>query len=236
MSTFPTVRAVGAIASGTGAISPGLPTGTSAGDLLLMFLETSNQAITVSGWTEAPSSPQSDATDATRLTIFYKIAAGGDATTTSDSGDHQIGRIVGITKGTFDAITPFNTSAGGTESTSDTSGSIPGSTTNRANCLIVAACCAGNDPVSNGTANFASWANSNLGSVTERIDNTRTDGNGGAIGVATGTFVGPGAYGATTVTYAVASRKGLISLAVQPPASDALPGTDYMSLQPLLAM
>ena len=217
LPVYPEVRAIGAVANGVAAISPGLPTGTVAGDLLVMFLETNNEAITVSGWTEAPSSPQSDATDATRLTVFYKIAAGGDATTTSDSGNHQVGRIVGIKAGTFDERNPFNTSAGGTDTTSDTSGSIPGSTTTRANCLILAACCTGRDAAS--TTEFSAWQNANLLEVIERIDNVVADGAGGGIGVAAGRYPGPGAYGATAVTYATASRKGLISLAVQPPAA-----------------
>jgi hypothetical protein len=213
----PIVRGVGTVAANAAAISPGLPTGTAAGDLLIMLVETNNQAVTVAGWTEAPSSPQSDATDATRLTVFYKIAAGGDATTTSDSGDHQVGRILGIKAGTFDPVTPFNTSAGTTDTTSDTTGSTPTVTTTRDNCMIVACVCTGRDAT--GTAEFSSWTNANLVDIQERIDNTNTAGLGGGIGCATGIKLAKGATGTVDVTYATASRKGLITLAVNPKAS-----------------
>lgn len=214
---FPVVRGVGTSAGNAAAVSPGLPTGTVAGDLLIMAVETNNQAVTVSGWTECPSSPQSDATDSTRLTMFYKIAAGGDATTTSDSGDHQMARIIGIKAGTFDPVTPFNTSAGGTDTTSDTSGSCPTVTTTRDNCLIVATGCTGRD--ANNTTNFSAWTNANLVDLLERMDDVSAAGLGGGVGMATGILPDKGSSGATTMTYATASRKGLITLAVNPNAS-----------------
>lgn len=198
----PTVRAVGAIASGVGAISPGLPAGTAAGDLLVMVLETNwNQAITVSGWTACPSSPQAHATnigiEATRLSMFYKIAAGGDATTTSDSGDHQHGCIIGITAGTFDATTPFNANAGNV-TTTRAAVVIPGVTTSVADCLILAVTCTGVD--SAGTTLYSSWTNANLTGITERVDSGVTDGSGGRIGACTGVKATAGATGNTTVT------------------------------------
>lgn len=212
----PTIRAVGASAGAATAISPGLPAGTVAGDLLVMFLETDNEAITVSGWTEAPSSPQSIGTSptGTRLTIFYKIAVGGDATTTSDSGNHQVGRIIGITTDTFNSTTPFNVSAGGTQA-STTAVSIPGATTTVAECLILAAC-SGDLPDATNSLEFSGWANADLTAVTERIDNAAAGGNGGAIGVASGEKATAGAYAATTATAATAAQRGCISLAVAP--------------------
>ncbi len=216
----PTVRGVGGSAAGTGAITPSLPTGTAVGDLLLMFLETRDQTITVSGWIEAPSSPQTVAAT-TRLTIFYRIAESSNPSTTSSPGDHAIGQILGITKDTFDSANPFDVSAGGVDTTTDTSGSIPGATTTVADCLVVAACCQSSDLSS--IFNFSGWTNANLASLTERIDFGSIAGDGGGIGVATGTYAGPGAYGATSVTYATASTKGLISLAIAPAVAAAIP-------------
>lgn len=207
------VRAVGAVASGTTAISPGLPTGTVAGDILVMFLETNNEVITVAGWTAATNSPQLDATDATRLSVFWKRAVGGDATTTSDSGNHQVGRIIGFS-GCVTSGDPWNITNGAAEALSDTSGSIPGATTTVANCMVVAACCTGTDVAS--TAFFSAWTNASLASITERIDNVVIAGLGGGIGVATGIKVAAGTYSATTVTYTTASRKGLWSGALAP--------------------
>lgn len=214
ITVTPTVRAVGSVANGIGAITPGLPAGTIAGDLLVMFLETADQAITVSGWTELPvDSPQSVA-GSTRLTVFYKISDGADARITSDSGDHQIGRIIGITVNTFDPVTPIDSSAGGTRSSAGTTATIPGPTTGQNQCLIMAA--SSHDLDQSGAAfTTASWTNANLASITERINNSATDGNGGGIGVATGEKVTAGAVGNTTVTV-TSSVGGMISLAIAP--------------------
>lgn len=224
----PTVRAVGTIASSTTTASPGLPSGTVAGDLLVMFTETDGaETASVSGWTElATDSPQTadtgSATD-TKLAVFWKIAAGGDATTTNDPGNHIIGRIIGITAGTFDSTTPINVSAGGTETTADTSGSIPGATTDRDDCLVLAAISTGYDAASNGTAQFSAWTNSNLTSLTERIDNQRITGTGGCLGVASGVMATAGDYGSTAVTLANSALKAMISLAIQPPVPLDIP-------------
>ena len=216
----PTVRAVGAVSSGVAAAcTPGLPAGTVAGDLLLMFCESDNQAVTVSGWTEVPNSPQTSdgatATD-TRLTIFYRIAtSGSDATTTNAPADHVSGRIIGITAGTYDTSEPFNVTAGSTDATEDTSGSTPTITTNRNDCLIITALSHGHD-AANSTANYASWTNASLTGLVEQIDNQRTAGNGGGFGVATWTLATAGATGVTTVTLAVNSLKGQWTGAINP--------------------
>lgn len=210
------VRAVGAIASGAGTITPGLPSGTVKGDLLVMVCESkSGQAVTCAGWEEAPNSPQEDTTDSTRLTILWRRAQGSDARTTNDPGDHIIARIIGFS-GVKGFGSPWDVTAGGTESTADTSGSIPGATTTVDGCMIIAACCEGIDPASNNTTGFSSWANANLASITERIDNRRVDGDGGGIGAATGIKTTAGNYGNTTVTFADSARKGLWSGALLP--------------------
>ena len=207
------VRAVGAVAASINAVSPGLPAGTAVGDILVMFVETNNETITAAGWTQATNSPQSDATDVTRLTVLWRRATGTDATTTSDSGDHQIARIIGFS-GCVTTGDPWNITAGGTETTSDTSGSIPGATTTTANTMVVAACSTGVD--GNSTAIFSAWTNASLVSITEQIDNGTNAGAGGGIGAATGIKSAAGAYSATTVTYSGASRKGLWSGALTP--------------------
>jgi hypothetical protein len=208
----PTVRAVGAIASNAAAISPGLPTGTVAGDLLIMFVENSNEADqTASGWTHLSST----STTGTRLTVLYKIAVGSDTTTTNDVGDHQIARIVGITAGTFDAADPFGagTIVSGNQ-TSGTSKTIGGMTTTQPDSLVFGAI-AGDLPDANGTANWASWANASLTSVTERVDNSSNAGNGGSLGVVSGIRAVAGALNNTTVTAASARVTAHMMFAVK---------------------
>ena len=144
----PTFVAAGTIASGGAAITPPLPAGLQTNDILLLFLETCNQAITIANqnggtWTEVAGSPVAYGTagsaTATRLTVFWSRYNGTQgAPTTSDSGDHNFGRIIAI-RGATTVGNPWDVTAGGTEATVDTSGSIPGATTTVANTLVVTA-------------------------------------------------------------------------------------------------
>jgi PKD repeat protein len=222
-ASMPTFVAAGTVASGTGAITPALPAGIATNDILLLFLETANQLISITNqnggtWTEVTNSPQGTGTaagsSATRLTVFWSRYNGTQgAPTTSDSGNHQLGRIVAI-RGAATSGNPWDVTAGGVEATSDTSGAIPGATTTVGNTLVVAGI-ATNLPDATGTANFSAWANANLSSVTERTDNTVTAGNGGGLGLATGGMANAGAYGNTTVTCATAATKGMMSIALK---------------------
>jgi hypothetical protein len=219
----PTFVAAGAVAGGTGTIKPALPSGLAVGDILLLFVETANQASTISAanggtWAAVTGSPQGTgtaaATTATRLTAFWSRYNGTQgAPTVSDSGDHQLGRMIAV-RGAAASGNPWDVTAGGVETTSDTSGSIPGATTTVANTLVVAAV-AGSLPDATGTAQFSGWANANLTSLTERTDNSVTAGNGGSLGVATGIKATAGAYGNTTVTHANSAIKGMMSIAIK---------------------
>lgn len=196
-AALPTFVAIGSLGFGTGAITPGLPTGWAQNDILVLIIETNNQAITVSGYTEAVSSPASNAgTNPTRLTVFWKRAGASEtAPTTSDSGDHQVGRIAAY-RGCITSGDPFdvtNSDSGGV----GTSISIVGATTTWANSLILVAV-ASTDNVS--ASRFSAWINTDLSNLTERIDNGRNDGAGGAIGMADGGKAVAGSYGATSVT------------------------------------
>jgi hypothetical protein len=197
---LPTVRGVGTNVIGTGAISPGLPTGTAENDILVLFLVTNNQAITVSGWTECGNSPQSDATDGIRLSVFWKRAGASEAApTTSDSGTYQIGQIVGVVGG-FRTGDPFDATNGGTAGALVNTMTIPGPTTTSANCLVLAA--AGINHNGDFSGWFSGWTNAALGSITERMDQTKTSGAGagGGFGVVSGTKATAGAVGNTTST------------------------------------
>lgn len=226
-STAPTVRAAGAVSFVvTGTVAPALPTGTSAGDLLLMFVKTSEETVTVSGWTEAPDSPVSvggagcPAVGCDRITVFYKIAAGGDATTTSSQTDQTFAFILGITTGTFDSGSPFHVTSQNTQA-STASVSITGDTTTDTNLLVVQAV-TGDLPDANGAANCVSpgggageWANADLGTFTEQADFSRTSGVGGMICAVTSPKAASGSFGATTVTASTAAVRANWSAAVQ---------------------
>ncbi|HEX9896685.1 MAG TPA: hypothetical protein VGA85_03385 [Dehalococcoidales bacterium] len=221
----PTYKGAGTFTSGTGAITPPMPTGVAApaaNDILLLVVESENQAISLSsaqGFAEVPDSLQFAGTAATnpasRLTIYWKRAVGGDtAPTVTDSGDHTTGRIYCFS-GVKTTGDPWNVTAGGNDGgANDTSGVIPGATTTVPNCLVVLICTSSYNGTS--TAQFSAWTNSDLVNITERGDNTNTAGLGGGHGMATGEKATAGTYAATGVTLAQTSFKGAVSIALEP--------------------
>jgi hypothetical protein len=219
----PKVRAVGAVASGNGAISPGLPAGTVQGDLLIMVAESggatasteANTALTAAGWSSPPAPYADQKKGNTRLTLLYKIASGGDATTTNDTGDHQVARIVGIEAGTFDSENPFNTAGVGTQAATKAV-SIPGGTTTRDRSLVIA-CASGNLPDASSTTEFGAATNASLTGLTELFDNTVTAGDGGAIYAVVGVMATKGTYSATTCTAVTEAERGVASIAINAP-------------------
>src|SRR5512143_95859 len=92
------VRGVGSADASQQAITPGLPSGWQPGDILVLLVEAMAHAISgasPAGWTECANSPQGSAVDQTRLTVFGKRAAVGEpAPATTDSANHQVGRIL----------------------------------------------------------------------------------------------------------------------------------------------
>jgi hypothetical protein len=218
----PQVRAVGALAQGTGAISPGIPSGTLQDDILLLFVETADEFFTVTGgtetWTQVADSPQRVTPD-TMLSVYWARSSQDTPTgpSVSDSGNHTIGRMIAFS-GAITTGNPWEVTSGGTEAVSDTTGSITGDTTTIDDCMIVAAM-ATDLPDQNDTTSFSGVANGDLASVTERIDNCRNAGNGGCIFAATGELATAGTYGATTVTLEDAAQKAFMTIALKPPAA-----------------
>jgi hypothetical protein len=216
---IPAFRAVGATANGTVAITPASPAGVLAGDVLLCFLETNGQAITLSGgtetWAEVTGSPQNLATNPTRLTVFWARASQNTPTmpTTSSSGDHQIGYIMAFS-GCIATGNPWDVTSGNVKDTLDTAVSITGATTTVADCLVVAISTRNNDVAG---AAFSAWANTDLVNLTERGDGGGVAGTGGGIGVACGEKAAAGAYGATTATTAANATNACMSIALKPP-------------------
>jgi hypothetical protein len=216
----PTVVSTGTGVSGAAAVSIGMPSSFAAGDLLLMFVETANQAVATapSGWTEDASSPQGTGTAAgaaaTRLTIYRKISDGTEtAINIGDAGDHTFGRTMAI-RGVHQTTPIHQTS--GTTAASSTSVSCPSVTTSVNNCLILNAFTNVTDTT---TSQSSGQSNGSLSGLTETIDQNISAGNGGGITVLSGGLATAGSTGNTTATLAGASVQGLITLAIQPPAT-----------------
>lgn len=237
--TLPTYVNAGAVASGAGAITPAFPASIAANDILLLFIETENEAASVATagscttWTQVADSPQgtgtASAADAVRLTAFWCRYGGSGTTgpTTNDSGDHQLARIIAV-HGVSTAANPIDVTSGSTEaSNTDTTGVIPGDTTTGRDRYVVTAIATAL-PDTNGTAGFASFANANLANFAEKTDNTTNAGTGGGLGIAAGEKAATGTYGSTTVTTSSNTAKAYMTIALKP-AGITISGTAYTS-------
>lgn len=220
---LPTYVGAGTGAGGTGNITPTNPAQT-ADDILLLFVETPNNAVTAPtggsgpGWQAVTNSPQgtgtADGVNATRLSVFWLRSNGSEADPTIlDTGDHQYG-IVHSFRGCHAVGNPWNITAGDVDATSNTVVAIPGATTTVADCLIVLACAWMTDTTAN---QVATYINVDLANITERSDLGTASGNGGGVAVITAEKATAGAYGATAATAATATRQGRMSIALMPP-------------------
>lgn len=190
--------------------------GRTSGDLLVIAVETANEAISApSGFTQVPTvSPQGQGTAASsggvRLTLFEKISDGTETTVSiGDSGDHQYA-VGGVFRGTAGSIA-IEASAGNVEALSG-SGTFGGVTTSVGNCLIAHFVATNNDQTG---ASWSAQANANLTSVTERHDAGTADGQGGGIMLVTGEKETAGAPGNTTATQSNTRAYCWITLALK---------------------
>lgn len=206
---------VGGLASGATNITPALPSGWQPDDILVMMVETANEAVTApAGWTQAPNSPVSQTNaDVTRLTVLYRRAVAGDGNPTiTDPGDHAGARIIAVS-GCVTTGDPWDVTAGAPDNTSSTTADIPTGTTTARNGLVVVGVATGLSGVAN-SAQHSAWTNAGLlqgpasaSGMVERFDSRYTAGNGGSIGCATGQKLDIGAVGTTTSTMAAADTK-----------------------------
>lgn len=197
-------------ASGTGDVTPAVPTGTAENDILILAVETANETVTApSGYTEVDVSPfgggTAGAIGGSGLAVFWKRAGASEtAPTVTDPGNHALAVLLAY-QGAITAGNPFNATAESHETTTnDTSVEWPAVTTTIDNCLIINI---GNDLRDATGARLSGWTNSNLSSLTERYDGGTTSGNGGGLYVADGLLATAGDSGATTGT--IVSTSGM---------------------------
>ena len=221
VATIPTWRSTGTMAHGTGAITPALPGTKSANDIFILVASTiagGSITITADGsvtpWTALTGSPI-DVTGGEKLYVWWgRYSSGTTGPTLTPGGDHIVGRIVGFYN-CYTGDSPIDVSATGTETASDMTYSFAtGLTTTYNNELVITVCSTGNDP-SFDTTQFSSWANGNLASILERMDNDVNEGGGGGFGLAHGTRVANGAVGTWSATLAAASPKSYIAFALR---------------------
>jgi hypothetical protein len=215
----PTFQAAGAYVDSVSTISPAWPA-HAIGDVALLLVESANEAVTLSsaqGFVEIPSSPQGTGTGggsaATRLAAFWCRASSTSmaAPTVADAGDH-VGGVILTFRGCVATGDPWDVTAGDVEASATTAVVVPSVTTTVPGTLLVAAVANGREVA---LAQFSSWTNANLVSISEIHDAFDQDGNGGGIGAACGVMTSAGATGTTTATLAVAFAQGRIAIALK---------------------
>lgn len=223
---LPTFVAAGTFAGSAATASPGIPAGTVADDILLLFVETENEAVTLStaeGFATigAPTGTgTAGGTTASCITVFWKRATGSDvAPTVADAGDHVACRILGF-RGVKATGDPWNVAAvWSVDSVADTSGSATGVTTTVNDCLIVIGAANVIDTNTGQTVTYSNASLANLGG-TGAGDNTN-QGSGGGFNVGTGELATAGATGTTTLTYGANTQKSMVVIPLEGQATPA---------------
>jgi hypothetical protein len=211
----PTVVNVGAIASGTTAITPAFPASIAAGDILVTVAEcegvTAPGAYTLpSGWAHITGSPVQEGTNTRLWVIWARYDGVFTAPSLGDSGDHNVGRMIAI-RGCPTTGSPWDVAAAAVEAVSDTSATWPGVTTTVDDTLILEIIATGFDVAS--TSMLGALTNATYTSITERMDNWVIAGNGGGIGMVSAVKATAGATGQSTATLTSASSKALMTVA-----------------------
>jgi hypothetical protein len=218
---MPAFKAAGTQNNQTGSATVAWPAGHAAGDFGLLCIETCGGEpvpATPAGWTPVANSPQATGagTAGTQLTVFYKFAASGSelGTPTGDAGDHNLGVIVSVT-GVAPAGLPWDVTAGGVKAAAAANISLPAVTTTMPDTLIVQIATHDLDV---SVPQFTGHANAALVNLTERHDQSSTQGNGGGIAVWTGEKAAAGSIGTTTANVA-ASVNAMLTIALRGPSA-----------------
>lgn len=227
-------RSTGARAVGTGALSmtvaSNFPSGWAAGDLLILVVETENQNAGATPTSASPSTGTwteigthqgvgtAGAAGATGLQVYWKIAEASEGTiTVPDSGVYTMGWVMAYGPSPNTSSPIEGTPVGGTEATSDTSGSATQMTTGFADETVVVVV---SNAVDSTTAQYqAGFTNANLTGLATRINQNSQTQNGGGCGSCDGVKATAGATGATTWTQQAASAKCFQTFALRNPAA-----------------
>ncbi len=217
---IPSFVAAGTARADAGSETYPYPSGIAVDDVLLFLLETSPSTgapVAPAGWTEVTNSPSADTsgTDAqdTRLSVFWRRYDGtGTSVFMSDCGDHQAGIVIAFRNCVLSG-NPWDDTAAGSAGSATTAVSCPTVTTAGTDRLILAIATTSREADS--TTEFSGWTNANLTGITEIVDFTESNGDGGGIGAAYGFKATAGATGATTATSANAERHAYMTIALK---------------------
>ena len=215
----PTFVAAGAAFQGSTGGSPAIPTGTAAGDIVLLFCESlSGEAITnpdAAVWSHAPSSPHVGSSR--RQTVFWRVAISSTpAPSVADPGDHLVAFCCTI-RGA-DTTQPFDGAGAVVQAPGTTSTwTCPTITTTGPDRLIVGASSTNRDQTS--AVFHGNPTNANLTNLAEMQEQGTGGGVGGSIAAWKGEKATAGVVGSTTGTLANGSQTPLgITFAMRPPS------------------
>lgn len=206
------------------------PAGHAANDIGIFFITSDfsnlvNTTATPSGFTLITNSRNnSDPSDGIWGAAFWKRAtSGAEANVTfsqiaNTSGTGWRASIMTI-RGCPTSGDPFDITAVSNQSGNATV-TFPSITTTVSDCLIILFASNGRDVTS---ANYGTWTNANLASLTERIDSQGNHGNGQGIGVATGGKATAGAIGTSTVGVTADANQFAVTMAIK--SADSIGGS-----------
>lgn len=184
------LTSIGAVDSGNGAVTPGLPAVHTTNDILLLLVQSSAETISApsGGWLEVANSPQTTGTAATagsvKLAVFWLRDNGSVAApTVADTGNHTIAQILCF-RGCVTSGDPWDVTAGNTLSSAATGITYPGLTTTVNNTTVVLI---GGHDIDATSATLSGTLSSNLDLL-----NSNVSFNGGGSAVATSTGTGGG--------------------------------------------
>lgn len=209
--------ASGTKGEGLGSVTPGLPAGWQQDDIFLLHIEGEGEDGADDGQGDfggtligSVASQTTGEPSQTRHTLYWKRAGASEsAPTVSDAGQHTLA-VISAWRGCIKTGSPIHKSASNSTDSLDTSHSNAGVTTTIDNCMIVASGSSGDDNT------YSSWANANLDSITEGMDEFTQQGSDGSIHMAYGILSTAGASGTTTATVNEIEREANWCLALKP--------------------
>jgi hypothetical protein len=229
--TAPAIRSVSAEATGTGNVTPTLPAGHTTNDILLLIVQSANQAVAApAGYTQV--GPRcgvgvAAASGSTYLAVFWKRDGGAESDpTVLDSGNRTYATMLAIS-GCPTTGDPFWFMSNYLKPTANSAGSAFGGATTVANCLIVTMFAHGISSASGQMSGSAT--NADLSSVTTQFNDSSTDGVGGGLTVISGVKATAGTFGATTLTWSASTADVQMCLAFVP--ADATPAPHPVDVQ-----
>lgn len=214
---YPRYIGKSAFASGAGDLSVAALTGTQAGDIILLFVESANQTIsTPSGYSVLATqvgTGTAAAAGGVRIATFYRILADAadTSTTVSDSGNHTTA-IKMLFRDTPVIQGNFFVAATSTQGTASTSMTFPAVTTATDESLVILSVALDTDADS--TATVGTVTNANLSNITEIHDQTVSTNAGGGLAVITGEKATAGSTGTSTATGSTSVTRAYTTIAL----------------------